>query len=104
MFVRFALVFVFVRLVFMFETFVFAMFVFIGVAVRTGVGEIVFRFVFIRLALALLAVLFAVPPQAIPNTPNAKTAESAIAFFITISSSCLLQRSSFNVLVSRLRF
>jgi hypothetical protein len=64
----------------MFEfAFVF-MFVFVFTAmVGIGVGEamLVFRFMF-----ALLTLLFAASPQAIPNEPSANTAVSAIFFII----------------------
>lgn len=62
----------------------FVVFVVVNTAVLLAV-------VFVRLVFALFAVLFAAgAPQAIPRTPNAKTDESAITFFI-----CLIQSPVF---------
>ena len=51
--------------------------------------ELILVFAFERLVLALLAVS---PPQAAPSAAKPNTAESAIAFFILKTISCLSQR------------
>jgi hypothetical protein len=73
-----------------FETVVVLLFVAAAVF-DTEVVALEFDIVLVLFALALA--LFAVsPPQAIPNALRPKSAESAIAFFMLKTFSCLLQR------------
>ena len=82
----FALVLEFVVLVVVFVAPLFALVVVVVVVVVVDTF-VLFAVVLARLVLVLVAVFVAVPPQANPRAPRAKTDESAIAFFIFIFKS-----------------
>jgi len=68
-------------------------FVAVVAAVFVAIVDAVLVVLAVFAGFALAAVLFAVsPPQAAPNAARPKNAESAIAFFMLKTFSCLLQR------------
>jgi hypothetical protein len=66
--------------------------VFVVVAVFVAIVDAVFVVLAVFAGLLALALFAVSPPQAIPKALRPKSAESAIAFFMLKTFSCLLQR------------